>query len=101
MIRVSCSVKPLPSERTCAALRAALRKIAADDADGAATSLDEIATEACADAHELGVPIERLIVAIKREWAHCAAKHDVRGRDGAVLLARLISSCIHEYFRLS
>ncbi len=87
------------SPRTRAALGAALRKIAADGADGAADLLDEVATGACADAHGDGESIERVIVAIKREWAAGAPAHGLRGRDSAVALARLVSGCIREYFR--
>jgi len=87
------------SQRTRNALSAAHRKIAADGAEGAAEMLDEVARHACADARADGESIERVIVAIKREWAVGAPAHGLRGRDSAVALARLVSGCIREYFR--
>lgn len=88
-----------PSERTRASLGAALRKIAADGADGAAQLVDEVAAHACADARAAGASVEQLIVAVKGDWSRAAAIHGLRGSDGVEYLARLVSACIREYFR--
>lgn len=97
-----CSPVPVmltTSERTRDGLRAALRKIAADGADSSLDLLDGVAAHACADARAAGVSIEQLIVSIKSEWTRTAAIHGLRGGDSVEPLARLVSTCIREYFR--
>ena len=88
-----------PSERTRDSLGAALRKIAADGADDSFHLLDRAATHACADARSAGASVEQLIVAVKTEWARGAASHGLRGGDSVDPLARLVSTCIREYFK--
>jgi hypothetical protein len=51
---------------------------------------------ACARAH--GVPVERVLVALKEEWRHAPETRDLRATEATSLLERIVTLCITEFY---
>jgi hypothetical protein len=79
------AVKALPPET--GASRVANRELFA----GASHTL-------CTDGRERGVPIEKLIIAIKLAWASLPEIRLRLGENGPDALAGMVTACIEEYF---
>lgn len=52
----------------------------------------------CACAHARGVPIERVLVALKEEWHHTPEARHLRRPDAALVLERIVTLCITEFY---
>ena len=50
------------------------------------------------DARGQGLPVERLLVALKRVWASMAEVRQLRAHDAGDLLDHLVSLCIRAYY---
>jgi len=56
------------------------------------------ASAAAGDARRNGDPIERLIIALKHEWAQLNVERVTSPPEARALLAQLVTKSIHEYF---
>ena len=86
-------------EMTRRALRSALR---ADGRGDARSDEGRLALrQACEAAHGRGLHAEELLILLKREWRNLPEVRRGDRVEGEAALARVVSRCIHEFYRRS
>ena len=95
------AIQPALADLVAAALRAgALGPSANGSTAPAPDGLSRRLRAVCRISHDAGVPVERILVLLKAEWARAAADHPPHARRQLEeRLAGLITACIATFYR--
>jgi hypothetical protein len=80
----------------------ALRRAVQLDGEGLALDDDEpwraCARVMCADARDRGVPVEQLLISLKRIWPTIPGIGRLQRAESSRMLSRVVTLCVEEYY---